>query len=261
MISFSLKQHTPLLISLCLIGCTLNSSGRYEINEDHAPHSPISIDHIQDVTPKYEPYSLGGNNDYTLQGQHYRIIRDAKGFHQQGQASWYGKKFHGHLTSNGEIYDMYSMSAAHKTLPIPSYVRVTNLDNQKTVVVRVNDRGPFHENRIIDLSYSAASKLDILASGVGNVNIEVITPDKPTNEYLLDNLPQYAVQVLSSPYQERVQELADSLSKTLSMTSQVEKKQTQYRLLIGPFDDQIKAWEALDKVKKLAYSTAFVTTL
>ncbi|HAH03554.1 MAG TPA: septal ring lytic transglycosylase RlpA, partial [Vibrio sp.] len=96
-------------------------------------------------------------------------------FTEKGKASWYGKKFHGHLTSNGEIYDMYSMSAAHKTLPIPSYVKVTNTDNNKTTIVRINDRGPFHEGRIIDLSYAAAYKLDVLRTGTANVEIEVIT--------------------------------------------------------------------------------------
>lgn len=119
--------NKALLGTLCavtiLAGCSSAPSKRYTIDDDIAPDAPISVDHIEDANPQYEPYSLGGNSDYTLRGQRYQIIREPKGFTQEGQASWYGKKFHGHLTSNGEVYDMYSMTAAHKTLPIPSYVK------------------------------------------------------------------------------------------------------------------------------------------
>ncbi len=114
------------------------------------------------------------------------VLKSANNFKQTGIASWYGKKFHGHLTSNGEIYDMYSMTAAHKNLPLPTYVKVTNHLNKKSVIVRVNDRGPFHENRIIDLSYSAAFKLDMLKKGTAIVTIEAINTDKEIErEYLL----------------------------------------------------------------------------
>ena len=132
--------------ALILAGCSSQKAqeGRYELESDVAPETPLSVEHIEDAHPKYEPYSLGGNSNYTLRGQDYKIIRDAKGFKEKGKASWYGEKFQGHLTSNGEIYDMYSMTAAHKTLPLPSFVKVTNTDNGKSTIVRVNDRGPFH---------------------------------------------------------------------------------------------------------------------
>ncbi|MCW8918768.1 MAG: septal ring lytic transglycosylase RlpA family protein [Gammaproteobacteria bacterium] len=107
-------------------------------------------------------------------------MQQSTGYVERGVASWYGKKFHGRKTSNGETYNMYAMTAAHKTLPIPSYLQVTNLDNGKSVVVRVNDRGPFHGNRIIDLSYAAASKLGFAQNGTGKVELRAIEPGQPT---------------------------------------------------------------------------------
>jgi rare lipoprotein A len=171
-----------LAIVAFLAGCS--SSGRYSIKDDVGPRSPISVDSIEDAQPKYEPYSRGGNKDYRLRGGSYQIIKDIEGYKEKGYASWYGTKFHGHRTSNGEVYDMYSMSAAHKTLPIPSYLKITNLDNGKKIVVRVNDRGPFHDDRIVDLSYAAAYKLGVLQNGTAPVQIESIVVNKhsrPTN--------------------------------------------------------------------------------
>ena len=115
-------------------------------------------------------------------GKHYTVMDSASGYHERGVASWYGKKFHGNPTSMGETYDMYEMTAAHKSLPLPTYVRVRNLRNNKTVVVRVNDRGPFVHNRIIDLSYYAAVKLDMIGTGTSLVDVEAITFDGPKGD-------------------------------------------------------------------------------
>jgi len=120
--------------------------------KDRGPTQAMDVDHIPDAIPRYEPRTIAGNKSpYTVLGKTYRVLPDSTGYSEQGIASWYGEKFHGRNTSNGEIYDMYGMTAAHKTLLIPSFVRVTNLDNGKSIIVRVNDRGPFHDNRIIDL--------------------------------------------------------------------------------------------------------------
>ena len=125
--------------------------------------------------PKVEPHSRGGNKSrYEVWGKSYSVMASSIGFKQRGLASWYGQKFHGHLTSNGETYDMYAMTAAHKSLPLPTYARITNLANNRTVIVRVNDRGPFHGDRVIDLSYAAASKLDYRKTGVAEVLVEAI---------------------------------------------------------------------------------------
>tara|TARA_Y100001960_G_scaffold142080_1_gene150344 strand:+ start:622 stop:1500 length:879 start_codon:yes stop_codon:yes gene_type:complete len=242
-------------------GCTSSpdsQSGRYDINDDIAPDVPISVEHLEDAHPKYEPYSLGGNSDYTLRGEDYKIVRDSKGFTEKGKASWYGKKFHGHLTSNGEVYDMYSMSAAHKTLPIPSYVKVTNTDNNKSTIVRVNDRGPFHEGRIIDLSYAAAYKLDVIRTGTANVEIEVITVDIPTDENKKAALPQYIIQVATSQHQDRSEELASELSKELSVKTFLQPVDDKYRLMLGPFHDYALTQEKLEQVKLMGYPSAYI---
>jgi rare lipoprotein A len=130
---------------------------------------------VADAVPRVEPPSkLGNRPTYKVFGVEYKVLASAKGYKERGIASWYGAKFHGARTSSGEPYDMYSMSAAHKTLPLPTYARVTNLDNGKSVIVRINDRGPFKHNRVMDLSYAAALKLDIVAKGTGKVEVEAI---------------------------------------------------------------------------------------
>lgn len=131
-----------------------------------------------DAVPRPEPKGKYGNGPvYEVLGKRYTVMPSAAGYKERGVASWYGKKFHGNLTSNREVYDMYAMTAAHKSLPLPSYVRVRNLTNGRTIVVRVNDRGPFVGNRIIDLSYAAAMKLDMVGAGTALVEVEAITFD------------------------------------------------------------------------------------
>lgn len=144
---------------------------------DSAPSVVMNPKKIKDAVPRVEPRSRGGNRSrYQVFGKWYKVIDNTDGYRERGKASWYGVKFHGNKTANGETYDMYKMTAAHKHLPLPSYVSVKNLDNGKSTIVRVNDRGPFHQGRIIDLSYAAATKLDILKKGTANVEIAVIDP-------------------------------------------------------------------------------------
>jgi rare lipoprotein A len=148
---------------------------RYAIKQDLGPKQHRDMSKAPDAIPKVEPHSRGGNkSSYEVWGKSYSVMASSLGFKERGLASWYGQKFHGHLTSNGETYDMYAMSAAHKSLPLPTYARITNLANNKTVIVRVNDRGPFHGDRVIDLSYAAASKLDYRKTGVAEVLVEAI---------------------------------------------------------------------------------------
>lgn len=170
-----------LLIATTVIGCKSAPSGRYTQHKDSAPRYVAKTPTTLDAVPKYEPYRLFNNRQYVVLGKRYTPLTSGKGIEQTGYASWYGQKFHGHLTSNGETYNMFAMSAAHKTLPLPSFVRVTNLDNDKQAIVRVNDRGPFHDNRIIDLSYAAAVKLGYHDKGTAKVKIEVIHFDEDNN--------------------------------------------------------------------------------
>ncbi len=169
----TLYRHLLLpLTFLIFAGCS-----SVTVERDSAPDRPVDTSSVPDAVPKAEPRSKYGNPEsYVVFGKRYYVMKDNGGFTQQGIASWYGKKFHGRRTSSGETYDMYAMTAAHKTLILPVYVEVTNLGNGKKVVVKVNDRGPFHENRIIDLSYSAAKKLDVVAKGTALVKIRVVDP-------------------------------------------------------------------------------------
>jgi rare lipoprotein A len=144
---------------------------------DGAPPAQVDLSQIPEPVPKFEPIARYGNPaTYSVLGQNYALLPSRAGYVARGTASWYGTKFHGKLTSNREPYDMYSFSAAHKTLPIPTYARVTNLANQKSIVVRINDRGPFVGDRIIDLSYVAALKLGMQTQGTAAVEITTITP-------------------------------------------------------------------------------------
>lgn len=163
---------------LLLGGCASErAASRYSQTHDGAPGQRIDVASIKDAVPRVEPLSRYGNpSSYVVRGTRYYTLNDSKNYRARGIASWYGTKFHGHRTSSGDTYDMYTMSAAHKTLPLPTYARVTNLGNGKSVVVKINDRGPFHDNRLIDLSYAAAARLDILGSGTGQVEVVAIDP-------------------------------------------------------------------------------------
>ncbi len=157
------------------------SAGGYLEGDGPGANAPANIDAIPDAVPKIEPLHRYANRPYNALGKTYTPLTVTGIFKQRGIASWYGKKFNGERTSSGEIYDMYAMTAAHPTLPLPSYARVTNLANQKSVIVRINDRGPFINDRIIDLSYTAAHKLGITGNGSAKVEVESITPNVSVN--------------------------------------------------------------------------------
>ena len=151
-------------------------SGKYYLDDGPPERVPESLAEIADATPTDEPFHRFANRPYTVFGQTYVPVVNKEPRKERGLASWYGRKFHGQRTSSGETYDMFAMTAAHKTLPIPSYARVTNVKNGKSVVVRVNDRGPFHSERIIDLSYAAAARIGIVNVGSGLVEVERVLP-------------------------------------------------------------------------------------
>ena len=218
---FKRLNKTPYIIlcsALLLQACS--SSSRYKINQDHGPSDPVDVSNVKDAVPKVEPRSKYGNpKNYKVLGKWYSVKESSAGYREKGIASWYGKKFHGHRTSSGETYNMYAMTAAHKTLPLPTYVRVTHLDNGKSVIVKVNDRGPFHENRIIDLSYSAAKKLGVTAKGTGAVEVTAINPET---------------------YQQ-TQNYQPKINRTAALATYPAKSQFKLYLQVGAFSSQLNA--------------------
>jgi len=166
------------LMLTALAGCALEPKHIGDSRGDDGPGVPLpaDLDRIADARPRSEPLNTGANSPYTALGRKYVPFQSLTPYRQRGIATWYGRKFHGKPTSSGERYDMYAMTAAHTILPIPSYARVTNLSNGRSIVVRVNDRGPFHAERIIDLSYAAAYKLGFVNAGSARVEVEAILP-------------------------------------------------------------------------------------
>lgn len=165
------------LVALCLAGCAgPGSRPGPDYRKDGPPTAAVDIDAIPDAVPRAEPLCQPCLRPYEVRGASFRPLASAAGYQARGTASWYGREFHGRPTANGERYDMLAMTAAHPTLPIPSYVRVTHLNNGRSVVVRINDRGPFRRDRLIDLSYVAAAKLGLVNHGSGPVEVRAVLP-------------------------------------------------------------------------------------
>ena len=171
------QRHQPVGVSSTGNKKTVAKNGAYFQNDGPADHIPVNLNLVPDAVPQEEPLIKSANLPYTALGMSFRPDTREKPYQATGRASWYGKQFHGRKTSSGERYDMFAMTAAHPTLPIPSYARVTNLNNGKSVVVRVNDRGPFHRNRLMDLSYAAAYRLGFIKQGSAKIAIERVWPD------------------------------------------------------------------------------------
>lgn len=226
------------------------------LNGPRARPSDAELLALPDAIPRMEPRALLGNPAfYEVYGQRYKVLSSANGFIERGVASWYGPDFHGIATSTGEPYDMYSMTAAHKTLPLPAYVRVTNLKNGRTIVVRINDRGPFKANRIIDLSYAAALKLDMVREGTTLVEIQA---EDPTGAIAQDGLASSAglyAQVGAFGVLENARRLRDLLSGTgidaVNIQSDLRNATPMYRVRIGPIQS-VEAYDSLvDRLHQL----------
>ena len=203
--------------------------------------SPGNPDGIPDAVPRIEPRSAHGNPPfYDVLGHRYFVLAAADGYNERGVASWYGPTFHGGNTSSGEPYDMYGMTAAHKTLPLPTYARVTNLRNGKSIVVRINDRGPFVANRLIDLSYTAAAKLDMIREGTTLVEVRALTPGAPDELTRSSASPPAALYVQAGAFadQHNAQRLAERLRAagvaSAAVISPLEGKSRLYRVRLGP---------------------------
>jgi rare lipoprotein A len=209
---------------------------------DGAPLRSISPSEVPDAVPRPDPIlAVGNKSPYTVNGVTYDIMDDYRNYRERGIGSWYGTKFHGRKTSNGEIFDLYAATAAHKTLPIPSYARVTNLENGRSIVVRVNDRGPFHADRIIDLSYGAAVKLGYMAQGTAQVEVEVLNIAGVDDRRGTEPGSYRYLQIGAFGSEASAQRLRDELTTVVSAPVSVSPVEsggsTLYRVRVGPVDD------------------------
>lgn len=225
-------------------------SGGYLAGDGPDGNVPADIDNTPDAVPKAEPLHRYANRPYKALGKEYTPLTTVGNYKERGTASWYGKKFHGQRTSIGETYDMYAMSAAHPTLPIPSYARVTNLSNHKSVVVRINDRGPFLHDRIIDLSYAAAHKLDMVAAGSAEVEVESLVPDTVVTPVapvaVVDSEP---LPVVSTPIEPAATSPASAVAAPVATPAPASAKSENVYLQLGAFQTETSAKQFLSKMR------------
>ena len=267
---FTLTGKFRLAVALLLVGGSLVACSTLKTGmvADAAPLNPKDAANTPDAVPRDEPLSRYGNMEsYEVYGKRYYTLPSSKGYKEQGTASWYGTKFHGKRTSSGEPYDLYAMTAAHKTLPLPTFVEVTNLNNNRSVIVKVNDRGPFHDDRLIDLSYAAATRLDILPTGTGRVEIRAIDPNEtgtavapvdtpteiPTTQVQQNETLYLQVGAFSSrDNAERLQ--SDLLSQNIGGVRIVEATTdagTFFKVQVGPLTSHIDANRVTQELKIL----------
>lgn len=230
------------------------TGGGYYRDDGPGLNTPDNLGQVPDAVPKHEPLHRFANNTYKVLGKTYTPLTSNVGYRQDGKASWYGRKFHGKPTSSGEPYDMYAMTAAHPTLPIPSYVRVTNPENNKQIVVRINDRGPFHDNRLIDLSYTAAYKLGVL-KGVTPVTVEAVLPDVAPDSFVAqatDSSTEPAVQPVTiaatAAPEAKLTMTSAASSPTSTTATPTPLPEYAYYLQLGAFSTQARADDLLRQV-------------
>lgn len=277
--SFHLVQRFYCLLLASLIVSCAQQKSRYQQQHDSAPHAPSEKVFMHDAVPQFEPYAPANQRPYTIRGVHYTPIPTGKGYSAEGLASWYGQKFHGHLTSNGEVYDMFTMTAAHKTLPLPSFARVTNLENGNQAMVRINDRGPFHPERLLDLSYAAALKLGMLSTGVAKIKMDVVHIDEsgqmtvgvgPTIPALAPpQTPTYAsasasasarkvfIQVAALQDKSKIDSLGTGLTALYQVPYHAPFENGLYRLQLGPLSDEQSSNLLLHELKINGYQGAY----
>jgi rare lipoprotein A len=212
--------------------------------KDSAPLGPIPI-FFKAIIPQEEPLSRYGNpSSYRVAGKTYRVMRSSEGYHEKGIASWYASKFHQGRTSSGERYDMYALTAAHKTLPLPTYLKVKNLDNGRQIIVKVNDRGPFHRNRIIDLSYGSAVKLGIFPKGTAHVELTAINCSSKTD--VKAHKSYYYIQAGAFKQRTSASAMQAKLRRMTHQTVQINRIRGQFIVRVGPFNSS----KQMEQVKK-----------
>jgi len=242
---------TVALAILLLAGC----AGKKEAEEagDGPSSRKITAADVHDAVPKNEPRARYGNHSpYTVLGKTYTVLPTSKGYHERGIASWYGSKFHGRRTSSGEPYDMHLATAAHKSLPLPTYAEVTNLDNGRKMIVKINDRGPFHEDRIIDLSYAAAIKLGVDQTGTARIDVRAI--DVNTSKRSAVKLADGTfLQVGAFSKRKTADDLAGKMMAAQLKPVSIQKSRGLYKVWIGPYASEREIEASMRRVVELGY--------
>ncbi|MGK2953470.1 MAG: septal ring lytic transglycosylase RlpA family protein [Thiobacillus sp.] len=231
---------------------TTAKSGGYYLDDGPEANPPPNLDAVPDAVPRHEPLHRFANRTYAALGNTYTPLTERRAHREEGLASWYGRRFHGKKTASGEPYDMYAMTAAHPTLPIPSYARVTALDNGKSVIVRINDRGPFHSKRVIDLSYTAAHKLGYVARGSARVRVESIDPAAYDKKG--DAIRQgIYLQVGAFSSVDNARQLLDRLARELGFEASRTRlvlNDSLHRVQVGPYSSDAAAHEDRTRVRE-----------
>lgn len=233
---------------------TPQGGGGYYLTDGPGAHPPADIDAIPDAVPRIEPLHQACNKPYQVLGKTYTPSTSLQPYDETGLASWYGRRFNGHSTSSGETYNMYAMTAAHPTLPIPSYARVISKKTGQSVIVRINDRGPFHSKRIIDLSYTAAHKLGLVQGGSGMVEVIAITPDEISKgRDINDSSHGIFLQLGSFLSHEKAEKLLADASTRLDKGTAalvILNHEQHYRVALGPYTDEDSAKQAEEEIKQ-----------
>jgi len=227
--------------------------GGYYLDDGPGDNPPADLDAIPDAVPRHEPLNKYANRPYLALGREYTPLATSNGYKAEGLASWYGRRFNGKRTASGETYNMYAMTAAHPTLPLPSYARVTSLATGKSVVVRINDRGPFHKGRIIDLSYTAAHKLGIVQGGSGRVEVESITPEDIARGHDAEKDAGTYLQLGSFSSRANAEKLLARAATQLDIRSDelvILNHDERYRVALGPYTDPDSADQAAREVQQ-----------
>ena len=230
------------LLPLMILVVLIQACGSPQVREaaDGPSTRQLSASDVKDAVPRQEPLARYGNRSpYEVLGKRYTVMNSSAGYKARGIASWYGSKFHGRRTSSGEPFDMHLATAAHRSLPLPTYAEVTNLDNGRKVIVKINDRGPFHEDRLIDLSYGAAVKLGIASQGTARVEVRAISFDQPRPTPVRSELTSGTfLQVGAFSKRDSAEQLAGLMMQEHLQPVSIEQGGGLFRVLIGPYPDE-----------------------
>lgn len=260
-----LVRYLCLTMALLAIVLLLSCSGKPSRDDepvDGPSTTALRAEDVEDAVPRPEPLARYGNHSpYEVFGKKYRVMPSSEGYHEQGIASWYGSKFHGRRTSSGEPYDMHLATAAHKTLPLPTYAEVTNLDNGKKVIVKINDRGPFKKGRLIDMSYGAALRLGMTATGTARVDVRVIDVNQrsPTVAYtdpeksFDPNTGGTWLQAGAYGTREGAERLAGQLERARLIPVSIHDAGDLFRVWLGPYGSQAEIESVISRVIELGF--------